>query len=109
MVTISILVNTVRPSDNQRLDDTTFGLGTFSWQDPEHSWKAGLVEVMTVENLFVYLSNMTKILNVSSTLEIPRVSKVQEFQKSQMSQMDPMFKNYQGSYRFPKTQKSKGC
>ena len=24
-----------------RTDDTTFGAGTFSWQDPVHSWKAG--------------------------------------------------------------------
>jgi hypothetical protein len=30
---------------------------TFSWQDPVHSWKAGPGEVMTVENLFIYLLN----------------------------------------------------
>ena len=28
---------------------TTFLAGTFSWQDPVHSWKAGPGEVMTVE------------------------------------------------------------
>ena len=50
MATISILANTVRPSVNRRSDDTTFGAGTFSWQDPVHSWKAGPGEVMTVEN-----------------------------------------------------------
>ena len=33
---------------------TTFWAGTFSWQDPVHSWKAGPDEVMTVENLFIY-------------------------------------------------------
>ena len=49
MVTISILANTVRPSVDRRSDDTAFGAGTFSWQDPVHSWKAGLGEVMTVE------------------------------------------------------------
>ena len=41
----------VRPSVDRRLDDTTFGAGTFSWQDQVHSWKAGPGEVMTVENL----------------------------------------------------------
>jgi hypothetical protein len=29
---------------------TSFGAGTFSWQDPVHSWKAGPGEAMTVEN-----------------------------------------------------------
>ena len=51
MATISILTNTVRPSVDHRSDDTAFGAGTFSWQDPVHSWKAGPGEVMTVENL----------------------------------------------------------
>ena len=56
METISILANTVRPSVDHRSDDTAFGAGTFSWQDPVHSWKAGPGEVMTVENLlFIYL------------------------------------------------------
>ena len=32
-----------------KLDDTAFGAGTFSWQDPVHSWKAGLGELMTVK------------------------------------------------------------
>ena len=27
-----------------RSDDTVFGAGAFSWQDPVHSWKAGPVE-----------------------------------------------------------------
>ena len=54
MPTISILANTVIPSVDRRSDDTTFGAGTFSWQDPIHSWKAGPGEVMTVENLFIY-------------------------------------------------------
>ena len=44
------LTNTVRQSVDRRLDDTAFGAGTFSWQDPVHSWKAGPGEVMTVEN-----------------------------------------------------------
>ena len=47
--------NIVRPSVNRRSDDTAFGAGTFSWQDPVHSWKACPGEVMTVENLFIYL------------------------------------------------------
>ena len=65
MATISILANTVRPSVNRRSDDTAFGAGTFSWQDPVYSWKAGTGEVMTVENLFykprlrMYLSNLS--------------------------------------------------
>ena len=50
MATISILANTVRPSVNRRSDDTLFGAGTFSWQDPVYSRKAGPGEVMTVEN-----------------------------------------------------------
>jgi hypothetical protein len=33
-------------------DDTAFGAGTLTWQDPVHSWKAGPSEIMTVENLF---------------------------------------------------------
>ena len=55
MTTISIPANTVRPSVYHRLD-TAFRLDTFSWQDPEHSWKAGPGEVMTVEDLFIYFS-----------------------------------------------------
>ena len=51
MATISIWANTVRPSVDRRWDDTAFGAGTFSWQNPIHSWKAGPGEVMTVENL----------------------------------------------------------
>ena len=51
MATISILAYTVRPSFDCRLDTTTFGVGTFSLQDPVHSWRAGSSEVMTVENL----------------------------------------------------------
>ena len=51
MVTISILTYTVRPSHVPRLDDTSFGAETLSWQDSVHSWKAGPGEVMTVEDL----------------------------------------------------------
>ena len=35
-------------------DDTAFGAGTLTWQDPVHSWKVGPGEVMTVEK-FIYL------------------------------------------------------
>ena len=31
-------------------DDTTLTVGTLTWQDPVHFWKAGPGEVMTVEN-----------------------------------------------------------
>ena len=57
MATISIRANTVRPSVDCRPDDTAFGAGTFSWQDPVHSWKVGpgLNGIMTVENVFIYL------------------------------------------------------
>ena len=55
MATISIWANTVRPSVVRRLDDTAFWAGTFSWQDPVHSWKTGPGEVMTVENLLIFL------------------------------------------------------
>ena len=54
MATISTWANTVRPSFDHRLDDTAFGAGLFSWQDPVHCWKAGPGEVMTVEKL-IYL------------------------------------------------------
>ena len=52
------LYNTVRPSVDPRLVDTTFGAETFSWQDPVHSWKAGPGVVMTVENLFYYMNQL---------------------------------------------------
>ena len=57
MTTISILANTVRPSIDRRLDNTTSGAGTFSWQDlvQVHSRKAGTGEVMTLENLSILL------------------------------------------------------
>ena len=51
MVTISIGANTVRQFVDARSDDTAFGAGTFSWQDPVHSWKAGPGNVMTVEKV----------------------------------------------------------
>ena len=34
------------------LNDTAFGVGTFSWQDPVHSWRAGPGEVITVGDKF---------------------------------------------------------
>ena len=40
-------------SVERRLDDTVFGAGTFSWQDPVHSWKACAGKIMTVEK-FIY-------------------------------------------------------
>jgi hypothetical protein len=52
METISFLANRFRPSIDHRSEDTAFGAGIFSWQDPVHSWKAGPGEVMTVKNLF---------------------------------------------------------
>ena len=61
MVTTSILANTVRPSVDRRSDDTAFGAGTFSWQDPVHSWKAGPGEVMTAKNLLLYALSLRKI------------------------------------------------
>ena len=53
--TISILAHTVRPSVDPRSDDTAYGAGTFSWQDPVHSWKAGPGEFMTVEMVLTCL------------------------------------------------------
>ena len=55
MATISIQANPVRPSIDRRSDDTAYGAEAFSWQDQAHSWKAGPGEVITVENLFIYL------------------------------------------------------
>ena len=52
MVTISILANTVRPSVDNKSDDTSFGAGTFSWQDRVHSCKAGPGQVLTVDFFF---------------------------------------------------------
>ena len=54
MATISILANTVRPTEDRRSDDTAYGAGTISWQYPVHTWKACPGEVMTEENLFFY-------------------------------------------------------
>ena len=53
MLTISIQANTVRLSVDCRLDDIAFWEGTFSWQDPVNTLKAGHGEVMTVENLLL--------------------------------------------------------
>ena len=55
MATISIWANTFRPSVDPRLDDTAFQAGTFLWEDPVHSWKAGpgLNGIMTVENVLI--------------------------------------------------------
>ena len=50
------MADTVRSSHDCRSDDTAFGAGTFSWQDPVHSWKAGSGEVMTMENLFITIA-----------------------------------------------------
>ena len=58
--TISILANKVRPFVDRRSDDTILGAGTFSWQDSDHSWKAGPGEVMTVESLFLKLLACTR-------------------------------------------------
>ena len=49
---ISILVNTVRLSDDRRLDDTPFGREHSHGMYPVHSKKAGPGEVMTVQNIF---------------------------------------------------------
>ena len=48
VATISTRADTVRPSVDCRSDDTAFGTGIFSWQDPVYSWNAGPGEVMTV-------------------------------------------------------------
>ena len=43
---------------SHRLDDTAF-VGTFSWQDPVHFWKAGPGKVMTVVNvLLIYYPSL---------------------------------------------------
>ena len=52
--TISILANIVRTFFDRKSYDTAFGSGTFSWQDPVHSWKAGPGEVMTGENIILF-------------------------------------------------------
>ena len=62
--------NTVRPSVDCRLDDNAFGAETFSWQDPVHSWKAGPGEVMTVENLFIFMRYFTRYNIMVPTLII---------------------------------------
>ena len=55
MATISILVNTVRLYVNRRSDDTAFGAGTISWQDPVHSWKASPGEAMAVGEKIIHV------------------------------------------------------
>jgi hypothetical protein len=42
----------LRLGPDPRSDNTAFGAGTFSRQDPVYSWKAGPGEVIIVENLF---------------------------------------------------------
>ena len=79
MVTISILANTVRPSGDRRSDDTAFGVGTFSWHDPVHSWKAGPGEVMTVENLFSSPQDLYTITLASKQSVVVCVQKLKEF------------------------------
>ena len=32
-------------------DDTTFGMGTLTWEDPVDSWKVGPGEVMALDNI----------------------------------------------------------
>ena len=49
MATISILANTVRPSQIGGYD---LWVETFSWQDPVHSWKAGPGEV-----IYLFIAN----------------------------------------------------
>ena len=66
MATISILANTVKPSVDRRSNDTAFGVGTFSWQDPVHSWKAGPGECMTVENKQKYNSTSRELLGLEA-------------------------------------------
>ena len=78
MATISILANTVRPSVDCRSDDATFGAGTFSWQDPAHSLKAGPVEVITVIFfLFSYfqMGRQKLGINLESVLGIEIIKK----------------------------------
>ena len=75
MATISILAYTVRPSVDHRLDDTTFGAGKLSWQDPAHSWQAGPGEVMTVEYLFedldvTHLQFSAEIISLTIALSV---------------------------------------
>ena len=93
MATISILANRVRPSVDRRSDNTAFVVGTFSWQDPAHSWKAGPGEVITVENSFILfylkvtvanqaielLKNWVKIGVTSETTYTWTKSKTKEF------------------------------
>ena len=79
MATISIRANTVRPFVDHWSDDTAFGAGTFSWQDPVHSWKAGPGEVMTVENkqkMVLYQSILTTFFY--SRLYLHRYSYLEE-------------------------------
>ena len=66
MVNVFILDNTVRPSGDRRSDDNAFGTGTFSWQDPVHSWKAGPGECMTVENKQKYNSTSRELLGLEA-------------------------------------------
>ena len=71
MATISIQANTVRPSVDRRPDDAAFGVGTFSWEDPVNSWKAGpgLNGIMTEENLFIYYFGCISL--ASALLSLP--------------------------------------
>ena len=67
MAIISILASTVRPSMDRRSDDTAFEAGTFSWQDPVHSWKAGPGEVMTVEKKYLLAQSSTHKIGLAHT------------------------------------------
>ena len=63
MVTISIQVNTNRPSVDPSSDEIAFGAGTFSWQDPVHSWKAGPGEVISEEYFFLFIYDLVPLDN----------------------------------------------
>jgi hypothetical protein len=39
---------------DRRSDDTAFEAGTFSWQDPVYSWKAGPGEVFLIHFKSLY-------------------------------------------------------
>jgi hypothetical protein len=51
-------------------DDTAFGAGTLTWQDPVHFWKAGPGEVMTVENLFIYDLLVQQVTSSGSAMSV---------------------------------------
>ena len=88
MATISIQANTVRPSVDRRSNDTAFGAGTFSWQNPVHSWKAGPGEVITEIFIYYVLIRLALIYNSKCLIIFGHKMKIPTIVSVRISEME---------------------